>query len=113
MTSHKTVLTVVPSVPTPKMAVTAMNAASSPYSMRSCPSSRTIRCRIVRIARRQSMFLLRPGRRLASPPTGLGRDHQLVLDRREDVPHVRAGQRDRGGGHERDEGNQQGVLQQV
>src|SRR6185503_8794606 len=134
MTSQKIVLIVPPTVSTAPMAAMTMSETSSAYSSRSCPeSSRDDR----RNAWRIHCVLIVPPRRAAhvSPHACLAsvdgvvaghkaRPHAAVLrrvlrsdelfrDRGEDAADVRAGGRDGTHRHERDQGDEQRVLEQV
>src|SRR5215475_5897590 len=87
-------------------AITAMSAARSPYSMRSWPSHRALNSATTIQSR------LMPSLRSHIDSFLCGR-RQLRRDRLEDGIHARASRRQRRNGHERDEPDEQRILDQV
>src|SRR6185369_4270252 len=90
------------------MAITAMSAARSPYSMRSWPSHR-----VANSATSSNMRFMSPPLRSAYVGPRLCRRGEFRLNRVEDRVDVRAGQRQRCDRHERDQTHEQRVLDQV
>src|SRR5262252_3352308 len=97
---------VVPTAVIAATAITAMSAARSPYSMRSWPSHRALNSATTLQSR------LMPSLRSHIDSFLCGR-RQLRRDRLEDGIHARASRRQRSNGHERDEPDEQRVLDQV
>src|SRR5713226_6017359 len=114
MGCQNTVMIVWPSVVIPTITTTAISTARSPYSIRSCPSSRRMR----RLTA-ESTYSMRTSQKSAgagtSPAPGppLRRGGQRRRDVGEDRPNVRARRGDGGDADERDERDQQRVLEQV
>src|SRR5437667_5168218 len=104
----------------PTMATSAISAASNPYSSRSWPSASRVTRAIAVIRRFMSVHLVKTGSRLPRPCPpqvtvfgALRRRRERRGDAAEDVVHVRAREPDGSDAHERDERDQQRVLEQV